>query len=88
MKRRAIWRKGKWKRREYTYKGQPMVAEGYEIDFVLDGAIQASFIGIPNFKKGVFKLRGTIIFRYATYIPKTRELPMGSEDKEFEIEVK
>lgn len=88
MKRRAIWRKGEWKRREYTYQGQPMAAEGYEIDFILDGAIQASFIGVPDYKRGIFKLRGTIIFRYAKYIPRTRKLPMGSEDKEFEIEVK
>lgn len=87
MKRNAVWRKGEWKRRKYTYKGQTMVAEGYEIDFVLNGVIQASFIGIPDFKKGVFKLRGTIIMRYAKYIPKTRELSMGSENKEFEIEV-
>lgn len=87
MKRKAVWRKGEWKRRKYTYKGQTMVAEGYEIDFVLNGVIQASFIGIPDFKKGVFKLRGTIIMRYAKYIPRTRELPMGSENKEFEIDV-
>ena len=86
MKRKAIWRMGEWKRREYTYQGQPMAAEGYEIDFLLNGQVQASFVGVPDYKKSVFKLRGTIIWRYATYVPKTRELPFGSENKEFEIE--
>lgn len=87
MKRKAIWRKGEWKRRVYTYKGQRMVAEGYEIDFLINGQVQAGFVGVPDYKKNVFKLRGTIVWRYATYVPKIRELPMGSEGKEFEIEV-
>lgn len=86
-KRTAKWRRGDWCRRIYEYKGERRVAEGYEIDFVLDGQIQASFVGVPDFGNGVFKLRGCIIFRYARYVPKTRELPFGSEDKEFMIEV-
>lgn len=84
---KAKWRRGDWCRRIYEYKGERRVAEGYEIDFMLNGQIQASFVGVPDFGRSVFKLRGGIIFKYARYVPKTRELPFGSEDKEFDIEV-
>lgn len=86
-KRVAKWRRGEWCRRVYEYKGQKRVAEGYEMDFLLDGQIQVSFVAVPDWEHNVFKLRGTIIFRYARYVPKTRELPFGSEDKSFEIDV-
>lgn len=86
-KRTAKWRRGEWCRRVYEYKGQKRVAEGYEMDFLLDGQIQVSFVAVPDWEHNVFKLRGAIIFRYARYVPKTRELPFGAEDKEFEIEV-
>ena len=83
----AKWRRGEWCRRVYDYKGQKRVAEGYEMDFLLNGQVQASFVAVPDWDQNVFKLRGTIIFRYARYVPKTRELPFGAENKEFEIEV-
>ena len=57
------------------------------IDFVLNERIQASFIGEPDFHRNVFRLRGCIVMKNADYVPKTRELPFGSEDKSFEIEV-
>lgn len=83
----AKWRKGDWKRRTYEYKGEPRSAEGFEIDFLLDGQVQASFIGVPDYKYNVFKLRAGIIYRHARYVPKTRELPFGAENKGFEIEI-
>ena len=82
----AKWRKGEWCRRVYEYKGRKMVAEGYEIDFLIGGQVQASFVGVPDYKYGVFRLRGGIIYRHARYVPKTRELYFGSENKEFTIE--
>lgn len=87
MKKTAKWQKGEYKKRSYQYKGGWRVAEGYEMDFLLDGRIQASFIAVPDFKAGVFNLRGMIRFKYADYIPKTRVLTFGAEDKSFEIEV-
>lgn len=87
MKRVAVWRRGDWKKRRYLYKGEWRAAEGYEMDFLLDGRIQASFIAVPGFKAGAFNLRGMIRFKYADYIPKTRVLPFGAENKEFEIDV-
>ena len=87
MKKTARWQKGEWRRRIYEYKGQKRVAEGYEIDYLINGQIQASFIGVPDFNYGVFRLRAMICFRYAEHIPKTRELPFGAEDKSFEIDV-
>ena len=87
MTKTAKWKKGKYKKRSYQYKGEWRVAEGYEMDFLLDGRMQASFIAVPDFKSGVFKLRGCIVMKYADYVPKTRELPFGAEDKSFEIEV-
>ena len=87
MKKTAKWKLGDYKKRRYLYKGEWRVAEGYEIDFVLDGRIQASFIGVPDFQSNIFKLRGTIVMKYADYVPKTRELPFGSENKSFEIDL-
>lgn len=87
MKKTARWQKGEYKKRRYLYKGEWRVAEGYEMDFLLDGRVQASFIAVPDFKAGVFHLRGMIRFKYAEYVPQTRELPFGSEDKSFEIDV-
>lgn len=87
MKKTARWQKGDWKKRRYLYKGEWRVVEGYEIDYLINGQTQASFIGVPDFKYGVFRLRAMIRFRYAEHIPKTRELPFGEEGKSFEIEV-
>ena len=87
MKKTAKWRKGDYKKRSYLYKGEWRVAEGYETDFLLNGQVQASFIAVPDFKKCIFKLRGCIVMKYADYVPKTRELPFGAEDKSFEIDV-
>lgn len=87
MKKTARWQRGDWKKRSYQYKGEWRVAEGYEMDFLLDGRMQASFIAVPDFKNSVFKLRGCIVMKYADYVPKTRELPFGQEGKSFEIEV-
>lgn len=87
MKKTARWVKGDYKKRRYLYKGEWHVAEGYEMDFLLNGMIQASFIGVPDFKNSVFRLRGCIVMKYADYVPKTRELAFGSENKEFHIEV-
>lgn len=87
MKKTARWQKGEWCRRIYEYKGQKRVAEGYEMDFLLNGQVQASFVAVPDFKNCVFKLRGCIVMRYADYVPKTRELLFGEEGKSFEIEV-
>lgn len=87
MKKTARWQKGEWRRRIYEYKGKKRVAEGYEIDYLINGQIQASFIGVPDFNYGVFRLRAMIRFRYAEHIPKTRELPFGEEGKSFEIDV-
>ena len=42
---------------------------------------------MPDYRYGVFKLRGGIIYRHAIYVPKTRELAFGKENKDFEIEV-
>lgn len=83
----AKWRLGDWKRRVYDFKGERRAAEGYEIDFLINGQVQASFIGVPDHRYGVFKLRGGIIYRHAIYVPKTRELAFGKENKDFEIEV-
>ena len=83
----AKWRRGEYKRRVYDFKGEKRVAEGYEIDFLVNGQVQASFIGVPDHRYGVFKLRGGIIYRHSIYVPKTRELAFGRENKEFEIEV-
>lgn len=83
----AKWRRGDYKRRVYDFKGERRVAEGYEIDFLIDGQVQASWIGVPDYRYGVFKLRGGIIYRHAIYVPKTRELAFGKENKDFEIEV-
>lgn len=87
MKKTARWQKGDWKKRRYLYKGEWRVAEGYEMDFLLDGQVQASFIAVPDFKNSVFHLRGMIRFKYADYVPQTRELYFGSEGKSFEINV-
>ncbi len=87
MKKTAKWRKGDWKKRRYLYKGEWHVAEGYEMDFTLDGTLQASFIAVPDFKNSVFRLRGCIVMKYADYVPKTRELPFGQEGKSYEIDV-
>lgn len=86
-KRTAKWRRGDWCRRIYDYKGKKRVAEGYEVDFVLDGQVQATFVAVPDWDQNVFRLRGAIIWRYARYVPKVRELPFGSENREFEIEI-
>lgn len=83
----AKWRRGDYKRRVYDYKGERRAAEGYEIDFVINGQVQASFIGVLDFQYGVFKLRGGIIYKHSIYVPKTRELEFGRENKEFEIEI-
>lgn len=85
MTRTAIWKKGEWEVRGYTYKEQPMVAEGYRFRFELDGLVMCEFTGVPDYKKNVFRMRGIIIHR-SWYLPKTRELPFGWENKEFEIE--
>lgn len=87
MKKTARWRRGEWCRRIYEYKGQKRVAEGYEMDFLLDGQVQASFVAVPDWDNQVFRLRGCIVLRYARYVPKTRELPFGVDNREFEIEV-
>lgn len=87
MKKTASWRMGEYKKRRYLYKGEWRVAEGYEMDFLLDGQVQASFIAEPDYHKNVFHLRGCIVMKYVTYVPKTRELPFGAEKKSFEIEV-
>lgn len=86
MKKTAVWRKGDWKRRSYQIKGQWMAAEGYEFEFKLDGITQCSFIGVPDFKQSVFKLRGMIRFPYG-FVPTARELPFGQENKEFDIDI-
>ena len=86
-KKTVKWRRGEWCRRIYEYKGQKRVAEGYEMDFLLNGQVQASFVAVPDWDNRVFRLRGCIVFRYARYVPKTRELPFGVDNKEFEIEV-
>ena len=85
MTRTAVWKKGDWEVRGYTYKEQPMVAEGYRFRFELDGLVMCEFTGVPDYKKNVFRMRGIIIHR-SWYLPKTRELPFGWENKEFEIE--
>ena len=86
-KKIAKWRRGEWCRRIYEYKGKARTAEGYEMDFLLNGQVQASFVAVPDWDNRVFRLRGCIVFRYARYVPKTRELPFGADNKEFEIEV-
>ena len=86
MTRTAIWKKGEWEVRSYTYKEQPMVAEGYRFRFELNGIVMCEFTGVPDYKKNVFRMRGIIIHR-SWYLPKTRELPFGWENKEFEIEI-
>ena len=86
MTRTAVWKKGDWEVRGYTYKEQPMVAEGYRFRFELDGLVMCEFTGVPDYKKNVFRMRGIIIHR-SWYLPKTRELPFGWENKEFEIEI-
>lgn len=87
MKKTAVWKRGDYKKRRYLYKGDWRVVEGYEMDFMLDGQLQASFIAVPDFHRNVFNLRGCIVMKYAQYVPKTRELPFGAEKKSFEIEV-
>ena len=87
MKKTARWQKGEYKKRRYLYKGEWRVVEGYEIDFVLNERIQASFIGELDFHRNVFHLRGCIVMKNADYVPKTRELPFGQEGKSFEIDV-
>ena len=87
MKKTVRWRRGEYKKRRYLYKGEWRVAEGYEMDLFLDGQLQASFIAVPDFHKNVFFLRACIVMKYARYVPKTRELPFGAENKPFEIEV-
>ena len=86
MKRVAVWRRGDWKKRSYQIREQWMVAEGYEFEYKIDGITQCSFIGVPDFKRGLFKLRGMIRYPYGI-VPSTRELPFRAENKEFEIEV-
>lgn len=86
MTRTAVWKKGDWEVRGYTYKEQPMVAEGYRFRFEVDGLVMCEFTGVPDYKKNVFRMRGIIIHR-SWYLPKTRELPFGWENKEFEIEI-
>lgn len=86
-KKTAKWRRGEWCRRIYEYKGQKRIAEGYEMDFLLNGQVQASFVAVPDWDNQVFRLRGCIVFRYASYVPKTRVLVFGDDNKEFEIEV-
>ena len=86
-KKIAKWRRGEWCRRIYEYKGQKREAQGYEMDFLLNGQVQASFVAVPDWDHQVFKLRECIVWRYAHYAPKTRELPFGADNKEFEIEV-
>ena len=86
MTRTAVWKKGDWEVRGYTYKGKPMVAEGYRFRFELNGIVMCEFTGVPDYKKNVFRMRGIIIHR-SWYLPKTRELPFGWENKEFEIEI-
>ena len=86
MTRTAVWKKGDWEVRGYTYKEQPMVAEGYRFRFELNGIVMCEFTGVPDYKKNVFRMRGIIIHR-SWYLPKTRELPFGWENKEFEIEI-
>ena len=86
MTRTAVWKKGEWEVRGYTYKEQPMVAEGYRFRFELNGIVMCEFTGVPDYKKNVFRMRGIIIHR-SWYLPKTRELPFGWENKEFEIEI-
>ncbi len=85
MTRTAVWKKGDWEVRGYTYKEQPMVAEGYRFRFELDGLVMCEFTGVPDYKNNVFRMRGIIIHR-SWYLPKTRELPFGWENKKFEIE--
>lgn len=85
MTRTAVWKKGDWEVRDYTYKEQPMVAEGYRFRFELNGIVMCEFTGVPDYKKNMFRMRGIIIHR-SWYLPKTRELPFGWENKEFEIE--
>ena len=85
MTRTAVWKKGDWEVRGYDYKGETMVAEGYRFRFELDGLVMCEFTGVPDYKKNVFRMRGIIIHR-SWYLPKTRELPFGWENKEFEIE--
>ena len=86
MTKTAVWKKGDWEVRGYTYKGKPMVAEGYRFRFELNGIVMCEFTGVPDYKKNVFRMRGIIIHR-SWYLPKTRELPFGWENKEFEIEI-
>jgi hypothetical protein len=86
MTRTAVWKKGDWEVRGYTYKEQPMVAEGYRFQFELNGIVMCEFTGVPDYQKNVFRMRGIIIHR-SWYLPKTRELPFGWENKEFEIEI-
>lgn len=86
-KKTAKWRRGEWCRRIYEYKGQKRIAEGYEMDFLLNGQVQASFVAVPDWDYQVFRLRGCVVWRYARYVPKNRELPFGADNKEFEIEV-
>ena len=85
MTKTAVWKKGDWEVRGYDYKGKPMVAEGYRFRFELNGIVMCEFTGVPDYKKNVFRMRGIIIHR-SWYLPKTRELPFGWENKEFEIE--
>lgn len=86
-KKTAKWRRGEWCRRIYKYKGQKRIAEGYEMDFLLNGRVQASFVAVPDWDNRVFRLRDCVVWRYARYVPKNRELPFGADNKEFEIEV-
>ena len=87
MKKTARWQMGEYKKRRYLYKGEWRVAEGYEMDFLLDGQLQASFIAEPDYHSNVFYLKGCIVVKYASYVPKTRVLPFGEDNKSFEIEV-
>ena len=86
MTRMAVWKKGDWEVRGYDYKGKPMVAEGYRFRFELDGVLMCEFTGVPDYNACVFRMRGFIGHRYY-YIPTTRELPFGWENKKFEVEV-
>ena len=86
MTRTAVWKKGDWEVRGYTYKGKPMVAEGYRFRFELDGVLMCEFTGVPDYKDDVFHMRGIMIHRH-WYIPKTRELPFAWVGKEFPINI-
>jgi hypothetical protein len=85
--RTAVWKKGDWEVRGYTCRGKQLMAEGYRFRYELDGLLICEFTGVPDYREGVFRMRGIIIHRYQN-IPEQRVLYFGDENKEKVVEIK